>query len=438
MREVPAQPAKQDTPLVGCSRKRGTRRLKKDPQPEVLPGAEVFLRERLDLVKNKRVGLVTHTAAVNRARDSMLDLCVENPEIQVVALFGPEHGIRSGAQAGEYVPFARHEKYDLPVFSLYGQDLQLSPEASLDLDGSMRAFDIVSQGKIPAEEILQGIDSLIFDLQDVGTRVYTYAATMAYCLQACAACGIEMIVLDRPNPLNGISLEGPILDYPRFSSFVGLYPIPLRHGMTLGELALYIRDKFLVDKPVLEVIPVRGWKRDMWFDETSLPWIPPSPNMPRLETAMVYPGQVLWEGTNVSEGRGTCEPFEVFGAPWIDGKRLSTRLNDLGLPGVQFFAVGYTPTASKYHGDRCEGCRIVVMDRDIFQPVSTTLHAISTVIKLFPDRLSFHAEYFDRVVGTERIRAALELKREAWEIGDECDREIERFLKSREPYLLYN
>ncbi len=377
-------------------------------QEVVKPGVEIFLASHLDLVKGKKVGLITNPTGVDRELRSTAELFAQNPAINLVALYGPEHGIRGNAQAGEYVPFYFDDKFKVPVFSLYGQSFKPDPGMLKDIDEYMRSFDMTETGKIPEEAMIQDVDVLVFDIQDVGTRVYTYVATMAHAMQACAESGLEFIVLDRPNPANGIDMEGPILEYPEFSSFVGLYPVPLRHGMTAGELALMFNEKFLEKKAKLTVIPMEGWERAMWFDETGLPWVIPSPNMPTLDTAIVYPGQVLFEGTNVSEGRGTTRPFELFGAPWIDGFELALRLRRLGLKGVEFREAWFTPSFSKYAWERCGGAQVHVTDKNGFQPLETSLYIIKTIRELYPDKFSFHPDYFDRIMGTVRVREAIE------------------------------
>ena len=311
-------------------------------------GLDVFLKNHLALVKGKRVGLVTNPTGVDRELQNIVDLFLSHLDINIVALYGPEHGVRGNAQAGQYVPFYMDEIYKIPVFSLYGQSLKPDPGMLKNMDEYMRTFDTSDTGKFPDSTMKGSLDLMIFDIQDIGTRIYTYIATMAYSMQACADANIPFIVLDRPNPINGLVMEGPILEFPEFSSFVGVYPIPVRHGMTPGELALMFNDRFFETKVDLTVIPLAGWKRNMWFDETGLSWVIPSPNMPALKTATVYPGQVFLEGTNISEGRGTTKPFEFFGAPWIDGHKLSQKLNILELPGVTFREAWFTPTFSKY------------------------------------------------------------------------------------------
>jgi uncharacterized protein YbbC (DUF1343 family) len=244
--------------------------------------------------------------------------------------------------------------------------------------------------------------------------------------------------LDRPNPIGGVAMEGPILQFPKYSSFIGLYPIPLRHGMTLGELAQLFNAKFLTNKVSLTVVSMENWSRDEWFDETSLPWILPSPNLPTLDSATVYPGQVMIEGTNLSEGRGTTKPFEFFGAPWIDGFVLAKKLNELNLPGVKFREVYFTPTFSKFSGQQCGGCEIHVADRNKFQSISTTLTILATVEKLYGDKLEFHASYFDKVLGNSRVREELESGEPVEKIVAEFQPGLNDFAKLREPYLLYH
>jgi len=406
-------------------------------QKRVKPGIEVFLENYLDLVKGKRVGLITNPTGVDSNLESVIDLFYKNKEINLVALYGPEHGVRGNAQAGEYISFYIDEKYNIPVFSLYGQSMK--PEAGMlkNIDKYMRSFDTVKTGKIPEASMVESIDVLIFDIQDVGTRIYTYIATMAYCMQASAENGIDFIVLDRPNPINGIDLEGPILEYPQYSSFVGFYPLPVRHGMTVGELAGFFNDKFLEKKVNLTVIAMEGWERKMWYDETSLPWVIPSPNMPTLHAATVYPGQVFLEGTNISEGRGTTKPFEIFGAPWIDGFELTKKLNELSLPGIKFREVWFTPTFSKYKEELCGGAEIHVVDRNQYRPFESSLHIIKTIMNVYPNHFKFYNEYIDKIMGTSKIREALEKGIDVKSIIISYDEELDNFSKLRKSYLLY-
>lgn len=405
--------------------------------PRVRPSVEVFLEKYIDLVDGKRVGLITNPTGTDSRLRSTADLFFNNPRIQLVALYGPEHGVRGSAQAGEYVPYFIDAKYGVPVFSLYGQSMKPDPGMLKNIDDFMRSFDTNDVGKAPDSVMVEDIDALVFDIQDVGTRVYTYIATMAYAMQAAAEADIDFIVLDRPNPINGEDMEGTILDYPDFSSFVGLYPIPERHGMTAGELARLFNEKFLDPRVNLTVVPMEGWTRNLWFDQTSLPWIIPSPNMPTLDTATVYPGQVYIEGINISEGRGTTRPFEMFGAPWIDGHELVKELNGLRLPGVIFREAWFTPTFSKFDGLLCGGAQIHVTDRRLYRSFETALHIIATIRNRYPDDFLFHESYFDNIMGTSEVRKALERGDSVQTIIRELQSELAAFAEFRKPFLLY-
>jgi len=306
------------------------------------------------------------------------------------------------------------------------------PEMLKNIDEYMRSFDATNGEKIPNE-----VDVLIFDIQDVGTRIYTYIATMAYCMQTCAEVDIDFIVLDRPNPINGLDMEGPTLEYPEYSSFVGLYPIPIRHGMTVGELAELFNDRIFERKVNLTVIPMENWKRDMWYDETALPWVIPSPNMPTLNTATVYPGQVFIEGTDLSEGRGTTKPFELFGAPWIDGHELTKKLNELNLPGVAFREAWFTPIFSKYRGELCGGSQIHVTDREEYRPFETTLYIIETTMNMYPDEFEFNEKHFDRLAGNSWVRENLQNNIPVKSIVNRYGNDLKEFSSTRELYLIY-
>ena len=424
--------------LAGCA---GPEKPPAPPAPEavgrVKPGVEVFLARHLDLVKGKRVGLITNPTGTGADLRSTIELFRSNPAIDLVALYGPEHGVRGNAQAGEYVPFYYDEAFELPVFSLYGQSQKPDPGMLKNIDEYMRSFDTQETGKVPEAAMVKGVDVMIFDIQDVGTRVYTYVATMAYAMQAAAEAGIDFIVLDRPAPVNGVDMEGAVLEYPEFSSFIGLFPIPLRHGMTAGELAKLFNDKFLARAAKLTVVPMEGWVRTMWFDETGLPWVIPSPNMPTFDTATVYPGLVAIEGTNMSEGRGTTKPFELFGAPWIDGNALAARLNALALPGVRFREAWFTPWFSKFQGELCGGCQVHVTERAAFRSVEAVLHVIRTVREMYPDKFAFHTTYFDKVMGTASVRKALEAGESVATVLANIRPGLDAFAALRQAYLLY-
>jgi uncharacterized protein YbbC (DUF1343 family) len=406
-------------------------------QKKIKLGIEVFLENHLDLVKGKRVGLITNPTGVDSHLKSTIELMYSNPQINLVALYGPEHGVRGNAQAGEYVSFYMDEKYKIPVFSLYGQSEKPAAGMLKNIDEYMRSFDTENTGKIPESSMVERVDVMIFDIQDVGTRIYTYIATMAFCMEASAENGVDFIVLDRPNPINGIDMEGPLLQYPEYSSFVGLYSIPVRHGMTAGELARFFNANFFKKKANLTVIPMQGWEREMWYDDTSLPWVIPSPNMPSIHTATVYPGQVFLEGTNVSEGRGTTKPFELFGAPWIDGYDLTKRLNELNLPGVKFREAWFTPVFSKYKGELCGGAQIHIKDRNIYRPFESSLHIIKTIKNMYPAFFKFYTEYMDKIMGTSEVREAVEKGIDIKDIVKSHQEDLNNFYKLRKSYLLY-
>jgi len=404
---------------------------------KVILGCENFLSNHLELVKDKKIGLITNQTGVDSQLNSLIELFHENPGIDLVALYGPEHGLYGNSQAGEYISFTKEKKYGLPVFSLYGQSMKSDSGGLKDIDESMRSFDTIADGKLLEDSMIKGVDVMVFDIQDIGTRIYTYIATMAYCMQICAEMDIDFIVLDRPNPINGKVMEGPILEYPEFSSFVGLYPIPVRHGMTTGELAHLFNERFFTKKVDLTVISMKGWTRSMWYDQTGLPWIFPSPNIPALQTATVYPGQVFLEGTNISEGRGTKKPFEQFGAPWTDGQELTRNLNELTLPGVKFRETCFLPNFSKFRGEMCNGAQLHVLDRTLFQPFITTLHIIKTIREMCPYQFQFHEEYIDKIVGSTSIREAIERGDSVDDIIREYTSQLKVFANLRQEYLLY-
>lgn len=406
-------------------------------RPPVKLGVEVLFEKRLDLLRGKRVGLITNPTGVDSRLDSIIEKFRAHPDFKLVALYGPEHGVRGNAQAGEYVSFYFDDHFQLPVFSLYGQTHKPPANMLTNIDEYMRTFDTQHTGKQLESAMMPAVDVMVFDLQDVGTRVYTYIATMAYAMQACADNDIPFIVLDRPNPINGTAMEGPMLEYPAHSSFIGLYPIPLRHGMTAGELAQLFNDKFLPRKVKLTVVPMENWTRAEWFDTTALPWVLPSPNLPTPEAATVYPGQVIIEGTNLSEGRGTTRPFEIFGAPWIDGFTLARELNALKLPGVKFREVWFTPTFSKHKETRCGGCQLHVTDRETYQPIATTLEILRVIRRRHPKELEFHAKYFDKVMGTSRVLEMLQRGASTAEIVATFQNGLAEFSRQRQPYLLY-
>lgn len=390
-------------------------------QSAVRPGVEVLLAERLELVEGRRVGLITNHTGVDSRLVSTIDLLHRAPGVKLVALFGPEHGVRGDAQAGAHVASEVDGRTGLPVRSLYGPT------------------------KKPTPEMLADIDVLVYDIQDIGVRYYTYIYTLAYCLEAAAEAGLPFVVLDRPSPLGGLAVEGNVHGDPRFASFVGGYGLAVRYGLTAGELASYYNDRLRAEtgrEADLTVVPAVGWRRWQWFDDTGLPWVPPSPNTPSLETAMVYPGTCLVEGTNLSEGRGTTLPFQVMGAPWVDGWRLAEALNELDLPGVLFRPTSFVPTFSKYQGERCGGVQVHVTDREKARPFAIGLAVLSAAKWLFPT--DFHwlepvdgRHFIDLLAGTDRIRRQIDEGVPADEIIRSFEPERERFATEARRFWLY-
>ncbi|WP_431844669.1 exo-beta-N-acetylmuramidase NamZ family protein [Peribacillus simplex] len=386
--------------------------VKEKKKQKVSPGIEVLLKEEKDVLSGKKVGLITNPTGIDSKLTSIVDLLNDDPDINLTALFGPEHGVRGDAQAGASVEYYIDEKTGLPVYSLYGKT------------------------KKPTPEMLKDVEVLVFDIQDVGTRYYTYIYTMAYAMEAAKENDIPFIVLDRPNPQGGVSVDGPVLE-PEFSSFVGLYPIPLKHGMTVGELATLFNKEFKIDAD-LKVIKMKGWKRDMDYDETGLPFVLPSPNMPTVSTTFVYPATGLIEGTNVSEGRGTTKPFELIGAPYINSDELAGKLNALRLPGVKFRAASFTPTFSKHAGKLSHGVEIYITDREEFKAVPTGLHIIKTIQDLYPADFEFlAAKNFNLLIGNGWVMSRIEEGSSVNEIMKEYQAKQDAFKKVRKNYLLY-
>ncbi|MDM5339506.1 DUF1343 domain-containing protein [Fictibacillus enclensis] len=380
-------------------------------------GVDVLLNGKNNILKGKRVGLITNPTGVDGKLNSIVDAMYKSKDFELKALYGPEHGVRGSEQAGSYVEFYIDKKTNLPVYSLYGPT------------------------KKPTPEMLKDIDVLVFDIQDVGTRFYTYIYTMAYAMEAAKENNIEFVVLDRPNPLGGEKVEGPILE-PKYATFVGLYPIPLRHGMTVGELAKLFNKEFKINAD-LKVVKMKGWHRWKTYYETPLQWVLPSPNMPTVDTAFVYPGAGLIEGTNVSEGRGTTRPFETIGAPFIDGDDLAKALNDLKLPGVIFRSNSFTPTFSKFANQLCNGVQIHVTDYNSYNSVDTGLAIVKTIHDMYPNDFQFRAEnsqgisYFDNLIGNGWVREEIEKGTPLVKIKAKWKVELELFKKVRKNYLLY-
>lgn len=392
--------------------------------PAVRTGAQVLAAEGFRRLQGLSVGLIAnHTSMVGDHH--LADLLHAEPGVELAALFAPEHGIRGTEDAGADVPTEEDPATGVVVHSLHGETLR------------------------PTPEMLEGLDVLLFDLQDVGTRFYTYISTLGLAMQAAAEAGIPLMVLDRPNPLGGTSVEGFSLE-PGNESFIGMYPIPVTHGMTVGEFARLVQGAALLpglDALRLEVVSITGWTRDMLWPETGLPWIPPSPNIPDFETAVIYPGACFFGSIDGNEGRGTEEPFVLVGTLWGDGPALAAELNGRGLPGLRYEPAVYTPrsipgmsTHPRLMGREVHGVRHVVTDVRAVRPVQAGVHALHAFYHQAPDTLRaafFVTAPFLRVTGTPRLRAMIEAGSTPEEIAAAWRPDVDAFLRLREPYLLY-
>jgi uncharacterized protein YbbC (DUF1343 family) len=377
----------------------------------ILPGIDVLIQQRLDLIAGRRAALISNASAVTRDLTGTVDALWRAPQVQLVALFGPEHGFYTAAADGASVEAMTDAHTGLPVYSLYG--------------------DLYK----PTAEMLAGLDVLIFDIQSVGVRFYTYITTLLYIMQAVAEHGLPLIVCDRPNPIGGELLEGPLL-VPGFESFIGPGPLPVRHGLTIGELARLYNTVWGVGCD-LTVVPCAGWQRHMWFDQTGLPWVATSPGIPTLATTTVYPGTCFIEGTNLSEGRGTTLPFELIGAPYVDSWVLADALNRLELPGVKFRPAPFEPVSSKWAGQMCGGVQLHVLDRHSFRPVTVGLHLLATLKAIYPDQFVWRLPHFDRLLGTDRVRQQLDAGAPVPDIVAGWASDLETFAAQRRQVLLY-
>lgn len=374
-------------------------------------GIENLLANKRSLLTGKKVGLITSPTGVDSRLHSTIELLIETGT-KLTALFGPEHGVRGNAQAGAKVSSSIDEKTGLPIYSLYGPT------------------------KKPTQEMLTDVEILIFDMQDVGCRYYTFLYTMAYAQQAAYEYGKEFIILDRPNPLGGLSIEGNLV-HTGYTSFVGGYPLPIRIGLTIGELGEYLAKFHGVGKPT--VIELSGWERGMYYQDTELLWVPPSPNIPNMDTAFVYPGACLFEGTNLSEGRGTTKPFEIIGAPWLNAFDLSEKLNRLSLPGVIFRPTFFVPTFSKHSGRECQGVQLHITNYTAFQPVKTALYMLAEIFK-YPESEFLQSNeryFFDLLAGNPLIKELIKDQAPVIEIWEQMQSENQYFVKQASSILLY-
>jgi len=380
-------------------------------------GIDMLLKERIDLIEGKRIGLITNHTGVTSLLEWTVDVLHNHPKVDLTCLFGPEHGIRGDVQDAGKIESFTDARTGLRVFSLYGEHYKPTPDMLTDLD------------------------ALVYDIQEVGARYYTYIATMNRCMEAAAEQNKEFVLLDRPNPINGTIVEGNILEE-RYRSFVGERETPIRYGMTMGELAQMFNEEYGIGCR-LTVVKAKGWRRKMWYDETGLPWVIPSPNLPTLDAAIVYPGTCLFEGVNISEGRGTTRPFEIIGAPWVDGFKLREKLTAYKLPGVRFRGLYFIPMFGKFTGEICGGVQLHVHDRDKFMPVLTGLKVIKAIMDLFPGKIEFRRGWrdedysFDLLAGTASTREQLLNGVEPEQIVKGWARDLRSFQTKRRRYLLY-
>jgi uncharacterized protein YbbC (DUF1343 family) len=385
-------------------------------------GLENLLSEKLRLLDGVRIGLVCNQASVDHAYQHAADLFHAHPDIKLTALFGPQHGIRGDVQ-----------------------DNMIETKHAVDRITQTPIYSLYSETREPTEEMLQDVDTLVFDMQDVGCRIYTFNYTMANCMRAAKRFGKRVIVCDRPNPIGGVAVEGNVLD-PEYASFVGQFPMPTRYGMTVGELARMFNDHFEINCD-LEVVNLNGWKRACWLDETDAPWVMPSPNIPTVDTTVVFPATVHFEGTQLSEGRGTTRPFELVGAPYIVPEHYAEHLNAIGFPGVYFRSCVFQPTFQKHGGVSCGGVQIHVTNRETFEPVIVGIAMVKAAFDMYradfrwkvpPYEYVYDRNPFDVIAGTNEIREAFE-RGDSWEsIQASWQAGLNDFKQIREKYLLYD
>ena len=405
--------------LLGCSGNKINNTFERssvsdDPQSVIL-GLDVLFDEKINLIKNKNIALVTNQSGVDKEGRSNYLKFLEHENVNLKVIFSPEHGLFGEAAAGEKLDYDKLD--DMPqVISLYGNK------------------------KRPSKNDLKDIDIIVYDVQDVGARFYTYITTLGYVMEVASQAKIKIIVLDRPNPIKGNLIEGPILNMD-YQSFVGNYPIPIRYGLSIGELAkMMVGEKWIKGAPKLSVIKMKNWKRNQWYDETGLQWIKPSPNIPDLNTALIYPGMCLLEATNINEGRGTDKPFKRFGAPWIDNARLSNRLNEIKMPGVEFKPVTYIPTDidgmainPTFKNKICKGIEIKIIDRDIYQSVQIGLNIISILRDEYPNKFAINDKRMISLLGIDELNIFSEIPVELKTIFSFRD-----FIENSKKYFLYN
>lgn len=389
---------------------------------QVKTGLDVLIATNFEAVRGLRVGVITNQTAVSGDGKHIIEVLRTAPDVELTAIFGPEHGVFGKNEAGEAVESSEGDSIKIPVYSLYGITRK------------------------PTAEMFKNIDALLFDIQDVGTRFYTYISTMNNTMEAAADFGVKYIVLDRPNPVGGVVVEGPVLS-PEFTSFVGIHPIALRHGMTVGELAMMFKEEgWLKSKKKLDlaVVEMQGWQRHMFFEETGLSWIPPSPNMPTTTTALIYCGMGLIEATNVSEGRGTKAPFQQIGAPWLDAKHLINELQAMKIQGVRLRPVQFTPvdipgmaTNNKYDKQQCNGIEISILNAQQFRSVDFGMKVLTLLQAHYADNFQLKPAWLRKLTGQDWIAGAIKSGDSSVRITGKWEKETGKFIQKRADYLLY-
>ncbi len=406
---------------MSCSQKptEGLKGLELKKEPIFTLGCEVLVQEKLDLIKGKRVGLITNLTGVDSHLRYTVDVLASIPDVNLTTLFGPEHGIRGGEYAGDTVDSQVDSKTGIQIYSLYGK---------------------VSR---PTKEMLKNVDVLLFEIQDIGSRSYTYISTMERCMESAKEHSVKFIVLDRPNPCTGLIVDGPVLD-PAFKSGIGIGPIAYMHGMTIGELAMYFNKEFDINCD-LEVVKMKGWKRDMTWKDTELFWIPTSPHIPEPDTPFYYPiTGIFGETPLVNIGVGYTLPFKLVGAPWMDGEEVAKALNERNLSGVYFYPANFKPYYLHYKDEMCSGFQIIVTDTKDIKPVVVAYNIMEVLMKMYPENFNFELEgvkkrisMFDKANGTDKIRKMLVEGASAKEIVESYQDDLNEFIKKREKYLLY-
>ena len=389
---------------------------------KVTVGADVLLSDEYNLIKNRSIGVITNHSAILSSGTHLVDTLFSLNDIKIKALFGPEHGIRGDAPDGHSIKDGIDTKTGLPVYSLYGKNRK------------------------PTKEMLKGIDLIIFDIQDIGARFYTYISTLYYAIQSSAENDIPIIVLDRPNPINGLTVDGPIRKE-EFKSFVAIAPIPIQHGLTIGELAIMFNDESWIGtdhKADLTVVKIKNWKREYFFDDCNLEWVNPSPNMPSLNTAIIYPGMCLIEGVNVSEGRGTYSPFLQIGAPYINSNELLKTLNKFDHSGISLEEITFTPESianmslkPKYLNEKCNGIKITITDKNEIQSLKFGIQVLYSINKLYPEEFKYRRNWLDKLFGDTYLKEMLESGNTPDEIYSVWKDDVEKFKQLRNKYLLY-